>query len=807
MLCYRCGSHVPDGSETCGACGQKLASGNLRQTTGTFSRKKLAGTRLEGAPFADGEVLADRYLIRYGIGAGPLGFVFKAHDREIDVDVALKVISPRLLQTSEERRAFAREVRLARKLSHNNIVRVYEDGEANDHPFFTMQYLDGLTLRRIIDLRREKNQTFSLAEVEPILAQIAAGLDAAHKVGPHGNLKPENVIVLPDLLKLTDFGIAMGLPRQPFAAAQRGRNAHRYLAPEFLNNHEVDRRADIYSLGVILGEMLAGVFPAGASTQELRSRNPTLPSEIEGLYRKAINENPLMRHATAGELIAELSAICASAEGPRPPPLERPPPKPAPPVRTEPPVPPAPPARVEPPLPPEPPAPPVPSEPPVRATPSRKPPRPPSERRPRSEPPRSPARPPPPPPVIDDATRPMTMEFDRLPADTQVMPVQDLPLPEASKPETRKPEAKGPASRKAEARKPESRKPESRRSETRKPEARQSRKGSGRIIALAAFGVLAGAGVGYAYISLSNSSSEPEPPALVAQPTPPATPETPTAIPAEPTPEPTDEIAVAILDDGLDLTVTPELPEPKPDVEAQATAEAARKKAEEERKRKEELEKALAANQPEKKVVQPAVATVPAQPSCPRGMRLIPAGAFKMGSSRDDPMMGFDEKPLSTVNVPAYCIDIYEYPNRNGAIPVTGVSFTAAESMCKARGKRLCTEEEWEKACKGGSSSRFPYGNSFDADACNTEDADGEDRVVGPSGAFRKCRSSYGVFDMSGNVAEWTASVYKSGVADRTYKGGSADRPDYDARCASRKNGAPGTKRDQLGFRCCADPQ
>ncbi len=180
MLCYRCGSHVPDGSETCGACGQKFASGSLKQTTGTFSRKKLGGTRLEGAPFADGDVLGDRYVIKHGIGSGPLGFVFKAHDKEIDVEVALKVISPRLLQTSDERRAFAREVRQARKLSHNNIVRVYEDGEEKDHPFFTMQYLDGLTLRRIIDLRREKNQTFALAEVEPILAQIASGLDAAH---------------------------------------------------------------------------------------------------------------------------------------------------------------------------------------------------------------------------------------------------------------------------------------------------------------------------------------------------------------------------------------------------------------------------------------------------------------------------------------------------------------------------------------------------------------------------------------------------------------------------------------------------
>src|SRR5438477_12523500 len=113
----------------------------------------------------------------------------------------------------EERRVFVEELHKAQRLAHPNIARIYEAGDDNGRPFVAAQYLEGLTLRRIMDLRRQKGQKFTLQEVEPIVAQIAAALDAA---GAHGNLKPDNVIVLPDLLKLTDFGLAPSLPRAPF---------------------------------------------------------------------------------------------------------------------------------------------------------------------------------------------------------------------------------------------------------------------------------------------------------------------------------------------------------------------------------------------------------------------------------------------------------------------------------------------------------------------------------------------------------------------------------------------------------------
>ena len=140
MLCYRCGSHVPDGTETCGTCGQKFALGLKPGPIAGFG----TGTRrhriaVESSPYKVGDVLGERFEIKENVGAGPIGWVFKCLDRDIDVDVAVKVVSPRFLQQDEEKKNLQRELRAARKLSHANIVRVYDDGEDHGRVFFSMQ--------------------------------------------------------------------------------------------------------------------------------------------------------------------------------------------------------------------------------------------------------------------------------------------------------------------------------------------------------------------------------------------------------------------------------------------------------------------------------------------------------------------------------------------------------------------------------------------------------------------------------------------------------------------------------------------
>jgi formylglycine-generating enzyme required for sulfatase activity len=211
---------------------------------------------------------------------------------------------------------------------------------------------------------------------------------------------------------------------------------------------------------------------------------------------------------------------------------------------------------------------------------------------------------------------------------------------------------------------------------------------------------------------------------------------------------------------------------------------------------------------PEEKAAEPPAAVAPAAPvapgACPAGMKHIPAGTFPMGTSPDERTKGFDERALTHEDVPAFCMDEYEFPNIPDSSPRVDVSWSEAKAACARVGKRLCTEPEWEKACKGPRHLRFPYGNSFDPNVCNTEDSFGDDRALAHSGQFAKCRSGYGVADLSGNVAEWTATAYTNN-ADMTQKGGAFDRPDYAARCSARKNGAPSDRTPTVGFRCCAD--
>ena len=219
----------------------------MPSTTGI--RRRLSPALLAGAPYRIGDRMADRYVVKDAIGIGPLGYVFRASDEQQGIDVAVKMIQPRFVQTAEEREAFSRAVEPARRFTQPSLTRVHDLGVEQGWPFVSYSFLDGLTLRRMIDSRLAKGQTFTLEEVEPFLGQLAAALEAAHPLGAHADLKPENVVILPDMLRVVDWGLARGLPRLPFVQAQKQKSTHRYLAPEVVSGGEADPRADLYSLG------------------------------------------------------------------------------------------------------------------------------------------------------------------------------------------------------------------------------------------------------------------------------------------------------------------------------------------------------------------------------------------------------------------------------------------------------------------------------------------------------------------------------------------------------------------------------
>ena len=310
MLCYRCGSHVPDSAERCSTCGQRQV-GTARMPSTTGIRRRLSPALLAGAPYRVGDRMADRYLVKDAVGLGPLGFVFRATDEQQGIDVAVKMIHPRFVQTAEEREAFARAVEPARKFMQPSLARVHDLGVDQGWPYLTYTFLDGLTLRRMIDSRLAKGQTFTLEEVEPFLGQLAAALEAAHPLGAHADLKPENVVILPDMLRVVDWGVARGLPRLPFIQAQRQKSTHRYLAPEVVTGGEAEPRADLYALGVLVGEMLTGLTPED-DIPELRLTTPELPEGVEGFYRRALNEKPEARFRSVRELYEEFVSLLGS---------------------------------------------------------------------------------------------------------------------------------------------------------------------------------------------------------------------------------------------------------------------------------------------------------------------------------------------------------------------------------------------------------------------------------------------------------------------------------------------------------------
>ena len=181
--------------------------------------------------------------------------------------------------------------------------------------------------------------------------------------------------------------------------------------------------------------------------------------------------------------------------------------------------------------------------------------------------------------------------------------------------------------------------------------------------------------------------------------------------------------------------------------------------------------------------------------SCPGGMILKRTARFPRGSVRRGKIKGKRAIQLAR-NGKAYCIDAYEYPGR-GQKPKVNITFNGAKSLCEQAGKRLCSGNEWVRACKGRGNASYPYGKRFNANKCITVDKEDEERRRSASGSMRSCKSASGAYDMSGNVAEWTS--------DQRVRGGYYASYDDEATCKSGGRRAPSSKRGYIGFRCCMD--
>jgi formylglycine-generating enzyme required for sulfatase activity len=197
-------------------------------------------------------------------------------------------------------------------------------------------------------------------------------------------------------------------------------------------------------------------------------------------------------------------------------------------------------------------------------------------------------------------------------------------------------------------------------------------------------------------------------------------------------------------------------------------------------------------------------------PGAPRaGMVWVPAGTLHAGSEVDEVPRVADAEPAA-VDVPmgGFYIDVLPWPNESGAIPTANVTRDEAARLCQEKGKRLCSELEWERACKGPSNTRYEYGAAYEPRVCGGG-APAEGASLRPSGQRVECRSGFGVRDMHGGAAEWTDSPWGRGGTRDTgvARGGNDTLGELVTRCAFARPLGPGDRSATVGFRCCAGPR
>ena len=246
--------------------------------TGFEAGGQEAGAML-GRQLKPGTELSDgRYQIKEQVGAGGMGAVFRAFDKNRDEDIAIKVLLPQLTKHERARERFLNEARLSSKLSHPNIVNVFDVQNDGDLYYLTMELLEGQDLRQVMENQKLARQQFEVEEVKEIVAAVSEGLGHAHEVTVHRDIKPENIWMGDDgKIKLMDFGIAQLQSTTQRTKTNAAMGTAYYMAPEQLKGRsDIDGRADQYAVAVLAYELLTGEVPAGAiePVQDLRGDTP-----------------------------------------------------------------------------------------------------------------------------------------------------------------------------------------------------------------------------------------------------------------------------------------------------------------------------------------------------------------------------------------------------------------------------------------------------------------------------------------------------------------------------------------------------
>jgi len=277
-------------------------------------------------------LLGGRYEIQDVLGHGGMGVVYRAYDRRLDETVALKVLRADVMENNPQLfERFKQEIKLARRVTHRNVLRTFDLDEIDGVPCISMEYVDGVSLKDLIGLKGALPLPVGLR----VAKEMCYGLDAAHREGVvHRDIKPQNMLIVPETgeLKIMDFGVA-GMTKgvaSGITTAGMVMGTPHYMSPEQAQSHAADTRSDIYAVGVVLFEIFTGKLPFAADNmvqillkhvQEPPPRptsvNPDLPPALEEIILSCLEKDPARRPQSVSEILKRLTSVSSAAEGRR----------------------------------------------------------------------------------------------------------------------------------------------------------------------------------------------------------------------------------------------------------------------------------------------------------------------------------------------------------------------------------------------------------------------------------------------------------------------------------------------------------